>query len=80
MDEFISGQKIGGQELIGGLDCTVHRNLFGSQVMSTYLTLNYEQSKCIKCHFEREMLCLVHIFSENECVSPFLLLRIHIIF
>lgn len=27
-----SGQKIGGQELIGGLDCTVHRNFFGSQV------------------------------------------------
>lgn len=28
----LSGQKIGGQELIGGLDCTVHRNFFGSQV------------------------------------------------
>ncbi|CAL5424232.1 unnamed protein product [Camellia sinensis] len=25
------GQKTGGQELIGGLDCTVHRNFFGSQ-------------------------------------------------
>ncbi|CAL5352818.1 unnamed protein product [Camellia sinensis] len=25
-------QKTGGQELIGGLDCTVHRNFFGSQV------------------------------------------------
>lgn len=30
---FVSGQKIGGQELIGGLDCTVHRNFFGSQVI-----------------------------------------------
>ncbi|KAM0843395.1 hypothetical protein ACQ4PT_057722 [Festuca glaucescens] len=28
------GQKSGGQELIGGLDCTVHRNFFGSQVRS----------------------------------------------
>lgn len=27
-----SGQKTGGQELVGGLDCTVHRNFFGSQV------------------------------------------------
>lgn len=26
------GQKLGGQELVGGLDCTVHRNFFGSQV------------------------------------------------
>ncbi|CAL5426543.1 unnamed protein product [Camellia sinensis] len=26
------GQKTGGQELIGGLDCAVHRNFFGSQV------------------------------------------------
>ncbi|CAN0876273.1 Probable pyridoxal 5'-phosphate synthase subunit PDX2 [Linum grandiflorum] len=25
------GQKTGGQELVGGLDCTVHRNYFGSQ-------------------------------------------------
>ncbi|XP_020598761.1 probable pyridoxal 5'-phosphate synthase subunit PDX2 isoform X2 [Phalaenopsis equestris] len=29
-----TGQKLGGQELIGGLDCTVHRNFFGSQVQS----------------------------------------------
>ncbi|KAL3618597.1 Pyridoxal biosynthesis protein pdx2 [Castilleja foliolosa] len=29
-----TGQKIGGQELIGGLDCTVHRNFFGSQIQS----------------------------------------------
>ncbi|BFG34403.1 hypothetical protein CerSpe_206770 [Prunus speciosa] len=29
-----TGQKIGGQELIGGLDCTVHRNFFGSQIRS----------------------------------------------
>ncbi|XP_010264707.1 PREDICTED: probable pyridoxal 5'-phosphate synthase subunit PDX2 [Nelumbo nucifera] len=28
------GQKEGGQELIGGLDCTVHRNFFGSQIQS----------------------------------------------
>eukprot|EP00252_Welwitschia_mirabilis_P027264 TRINITY_DN9310_c0_g1_i1.p1 TRINITY_DN9310_c0_g1~~TRINITY_DN9310_c0_g1_i1.p1 ORF type:complete len:261 (-),score=55.94 TRINITY_DN9310_c0_g1_i1:369-1151(-) len=28
------GQKAGGQELIGGLDCTVHRNFFGSQLNS----------------------------------------------
>ncbi|KAB1226433.1 Pyridoxal biosynthesis protein PDX2 [Morella rubra] len=29
-----TGQKTGGQELVGGLDCTVHRNFFGSQVQS----------------------------------------------
>ncbi|PIN14049.1 Imidazoleglycerol-phosphate synthase subunit H-like [Handroanthus impetiginosus] len=29
-----SGQKTGGQELIGGLNCTVHRNFFGSQIQS----------------------------------------------
>eukprot|EP00249_Psilotum_nudum_P006845 c20104_g1_i1 orf=82-846(+) len=28
------GQKKGGQELLGGLDCIVHRNFFGSQVNS----------------------------------------------
>ncbi|KAF5744695.1 pyridoxal 5'-phosphate synthase subunit PDX2 [Tripterygium wilfordii] len=28
------GQKEGGQELIGGLDCTIHRNFFGSQIYS----------------------------------------------
>ncbi|KAL7115750.1 hypothetical protein ACP275_04G200600 [Erythranthe tilingii] len=28
------GQKLGGQELIGGLNCTVHRNFFGSQIQS----------------------------------------------
>ncbi|CAM8952728.1 unnamed protein product [Rhodiola kirilowii] len=28
------GQKDGGQELVGGLDCTVHRNFFGSQLQS----------------------------------------------
>lgn len=28
------GQKLGGQEFIGGLDCTVHRNFFGSQLQS----------------------------------------------
>ncbi|XP_058101830.1 probable pyridoxal 5'-phosphate synthase subunit PDX2 isoform X2 [Magnolia sinica] len=26
--------KLGGQELVGGLDCTVHRNFFGSQLQS----------------------------------------------
>lgn len=31
-DFCFSGQKAGGQELVGGLDCTVHRNFFGSQV------------------------------------------------
>lgn len=29
----VAGQKAGGQELVGGLDCTVHRNFFGSQVI-----------------------------------------------
>ncbi|EFJ33956.1 hypothetical protein SELMODRAFT_167143 [Selaginella moellendorffii] len=29
-----TGLKDGGQELLGGLDCTVHRNFFGSQVNS----------------------------------------------
>lgn len=28
------GQKEGGQDLVGGLDCTVHRNFFGSQIQS----------------------------------------------
>ncbi|KAG0556857.1 hypothetical protein M758_11G081200 [Ceratodon purpureus] len=28
------GVKEGGQELLGGLDCTVHRNFFGSQLNS----------------------------------------------
>ncbi|KAK7283987.1 hypothetical protein RIF29_13738 [Crotalaria pallida] len=28
------GQKTGGQQLVGGLDCTVHRNFFGSQIQS----------------------------------------------
>ncbi|KAL6508820.1 Pyridoxal biosynthesis protein pdx2 [Orobanche hederae] len=32
--KFLSGQKAGGQELIGGLNCTVHRNFFGSQIQS----------------------------------------------
>ncbi|XP_057953092.1 probable pyridoxal 5'-phosphate synthase subunit PDX2 [Malania oleifera] len=29
-----TGQKTGGQQLVGGLDCTVHRNYFGSQIQS----------------------------------------------
>jgi len=36
MTNMISGQKTGGQELVGGLDCTVHRNFFGSQVMRAF--------------------------------------------
>ncbi|KAM7280529.1 hypothetical protein ACFE04_007663 [Oxalis oulophora] len=28
------GQKEGGQDLVGGLECTVHRNYFGSQIQS----------------------------------------------
>ncbi|KAE9618171.1 putative pyridoxal 5'-phosphate synthase (glutamine hydrolyzing) [Lupinus albus] len=28
------GQKTGGQQLVGGLDCTIHRNFFGSQIQS----------------------------------------------
>ena len=32
MTNIISGQKTGGQYLVGGLDCTVHRNFFGSHV------------------------------------------------
>ncbi|XP_066324844.1 probable pyridoxal 5'-phosphate synthase subunit PDX2 isoform X1 [Miscanthus floridulus] len=31
---LLAGQKTGGQELVGGLDCTVHRNFFGSQLQS----------------------------------------------
>ncbi|XP_057526871.1 probable pyridoxal 5'-phosphate synthase subunit PDX2 [Amaranthus tricolor] len=30
----VFGQKTDGQELVGGLDCTVHRNFFGSQIQS----------------------------------------------
>ncbi|KAF3328300.1 hypothetical protein FCM35_KLT06906 [Carex littledalei] len=33
------GQKTGGQELVGGLDCTVHRNFFGSQLQSFEIEL-----------------------------------------
>lgn len=29
-----SGTKAGGQALLGGLDCTVHRNFFGAQIRS----------------------------------------------
>nr|GEY38885.1 probable pyridoxal 5'-phosphate synthase subunit PDX2 [Tanacetum cinerariifolium] len=31
-----TGQKEGGQELVGGLDCTVHRNFFGSQASPSF--------------------------------------------
>ncbi|RZC76416.1 hypothetical protein C5167_000502 [Papaver somniferum] len=34
------GQKEGGQELVGGLDCTVHRNFFGSQIQSFEVDLS----------------------------------------
>ncbi|XP_072968252.1 probable pyridoxal 5'-phosphate synthase subunit PDX2 isoform X2 [Typha angustifolia] len=34
------GQKSGGQELIGGLDCVVHRNFFGSQLQSFEIELS----------------------------------------
>ncbi|XP_077225364.1 pyridoxine biosynthesis 2 isoform X3 [Tasmannia lanceolata] len=30
----LASQKSGGQDLVGGLDCTVHRNFFGSQLQS----------------------------------------------
>lgn len=39
------GQKLGGQELVGGLDCTVHRNFFGSQVRFQ----NCHLFSCIGC-------------------------------
>lgn len=29
-----AGTKAGGQALLGGLDCTVHRNFFGAQIRS----------------------------------------------
>ncbi len=29
-----AGTKSGGQALLGGLDCTVHRNFFGAQIRS----------------------------------------------
>lgn len=29
-----TGTKAGGQALLGGLDCTVHRNFFGAQIRS----------------------------------------------
>jgi len=41
MVNIISGQKTGGQDLVGGLDCTVHRNFFGSQVMQAQFILRY---------------------------------------
>lgn len=41
MTNLISGQKTGGQDLVGGLDCTVHRNFFGSQVIQEQFILRY---------------------------------------
>ncbi|BAT97368.1 pyridoxal 5'-phosphate synthase subunit [Vigna angularis] len=37
------GQKSGGQDLVGGLDCTVHRNFFGSQIQSFEAELSVPQ-------------------------------------
>ncbi|KAK7382427.1 hypothetical protein VNO80_01278 [Phaseolus coccineus] len=37
------GQKTGGQDLVGGLDCTVHRNFFGSQIQSFEAELSVPQ-------------------------------------
>lgn len=34
MHEQYAGTKAGGQALLGGLDCTVHRNFFGAQIRS----------------------------------------------
>lgn len=39
-----SGQKTGGQELIGGLNCTVHRNFFGSQVTQKKVSSSTSES------------------------------------
>ncbi|XP_023522767.1 probable pyridoxal 5'-phosphate synthase subunit PDX2 [Cucurbita pepo subsp. pepo] len=43
-----TGQKTGGQELVGGLDCTVHRNFFGSQV--TLVAFSYSVLKLGNWH------------------------------
>ncbi|KAB5540685.1 hypothetical protein DKX38_013659 [Salix brachista] len=40
------GQKTGGQELVGGLDCTVHRNYFGSQIQSFEAELPVPELAC----------------------------------
>lgn len=40
------GQKTGGQELVGGLDCTVHRNYFGSQIQSFEAELTVPELAC----------------------------------
>lgn len=42
-----TGQKQGGQALLGGLDCMVHRNFFGSQIDSFETTL--PAPKCLPC-------------------------------
>lgn len=46
----VDGQKQGGQELVGGLDVTVQRNFFGSQVDSfqTSLTATFAPGKQIE--------------------------------
>jgi len=51
----VDGQKEGGQELVGGLDVTVHRNHFGSQVDSfqTTLTASFAPDRQIEAVFIR---------------------------
>lgn len=41
-----TGTKTGGQALLGGLDCTVHRNFFGAQIRSFVTKLKAPQ--CMK--------------------------------
>lgn len=40
MCDRIEGQCSGGQSSVGGLDCTVHRNYFGSQYESTTISVD----------------------------------------
>ena len=51
----VAGQKLGGQQLVGGLDVTVHRNFFGSQVDSftTALHATFAPSRAIETVFIR---------------------------
>lgn len=45
-----TGQKQGGQALLGGLDCMVHRNFFGSQIDSFETSL--PAPDCLPCDGE----------------------------
>lgn len=62
---LFSGQKTGGQKLIGGLDCTVHRNFFGSQVnkwfFSNILIDQQERKEFIYIDKQTPVLCLLVI-------------------